>query len=286
MFKDAFSSRSFDSQFKYPRDLYIIMLLCILIVLVKNLVVMPAGDWVLKKLDAENKIRPAKRKNFRVSFWKTVFYCSTCLYGYFILKNADWAYSLKGLSGTWGISETPSKILFYYHLEFAYYLVEIMYLFEEHNYSDFRQMFTHHVVTLLLLLTSYHRDVLRAGVVTIAIHEISDPPMELCKLARYVSYTAVTNVLFFCFMTIFIVARIGIFTFWIVLPWTFFVPQQNFDIVLYSTLPMIYGLVVMHVMWSYTLVKMAIGAATGTKLRDPREDMVEDKPKNVQPTKC
>lgn len=233
---------------------------------------LPVGDWVLKKLDKENKIDLSKkRKNFAVSFWKTVFYCSVLLYACYALKGENWVYSWKGLAGTWGMSKTPTKILFYYHVEFAYYLVEIFYLFQEHNYNDFWQMFTHHLVACALLVISYCKDILRPGMAIIVLHDISDPFLEICKIAAYVSNQLIANITFICFMVVFIGARLAVYPFLIVMPTTIVILQHNFDIVLYGLVLMMYALIIMHIVWScIIIIKIAARVMTGKGAKDIR----------------
>lgn len=262
--------RNFDTHFKYPRDVYITMLMCTAIVMVKSLLVLPVGTFIVDKLDTDKKLGFTKRKKFKVAFWRATFYFSSSLYGYFALKGEVWTRTLKGIRETWGVSQTPHKILFYYYLEFSYYLVETFYLFNEHNYKDFWQMFLHHITTLGLISTSYCRDFLRYGVAIMAIHDIADPFLEICKLINYVYDTSSTTFVFVCFTAVFIVSRLGIYTFLIALPACTMLQRQRFEPVLYSIIPMLYGLVVMHVIWSYMILRMMKRVVMGAKPEDTR----------------
>ena len=91
------NSRMFESHLELPRDAFISIMLCILIVCIKNLVVMPTADAFLNMLDQHSKLSSGEKRKFRVSFWKAVFYTFTTFYGYFVIQNEKWVPSAKGM---------------------------------------------------------------------------------------------------------------------------------------------------------------------------------------------
>lgn len=287
MFTDVFGdigcSRPLDTNLRFPRDIFITMLMSTSIIVVKNLVVFPTADFLIERLDVDRRLGFGRRKKFRVSFWKAFFYTLTSFYGYFALRNERWTGSLKGHMETWETGRTPHKILFHYHLEFSYYLVELFYLFNEHVYKDFWQMFFHHVLTLQLIVTSYGRDVLRYGVVIMVIHDISDPFLEICKLINYVYDTSITTFMFVCFTSVFIISRLGIYAFCVALPGSIAIWRREFEWTLYSIIPQLLGLVVMHVIWSLMIVRMAVRVVRGSRPKDTRSVRTSDagKPENI-----
>ncbi|ADM12066.1 longevity assurance protein 1 [Encephalitozoon intestinalis ATCC 50506] len=248
--------RDFNTHFAFPRDIYLLMALSLMIVMVKNLMILPMASTLIKRFGMEKSLEFERKKKFSISLWKALFYSFTSIYGYFVIRSEPEAYTMENLIGTWGIHRTPSKVLFYYYLEFTYYFVELFYLFSEHMYKDFLQMVAHHIVTMLLLFLSYHKDLLRPGVIIIAIHDISDPFLEISKLINYIRYKPLATNIFICFAGVFFVSRIGIYTPLITFPICITIWEHEFGRVLTFISVLLQGLVCMHVIWFWIILKM------------------------------
>lgn len=271
------SERVLESQFEFQRDVFLVMVFCLLIIMIKNLVILPMGSTLIRKFGMEEILGFERKKKFSVSLWKAVFYSFTSIYGYFVIRSEPLAYTMKNLSGTWGLRNIPSKVLFYYYLEFAYYFVELFYLFNEHMYKDFLQMVTHHIVTIMLLTLSYHKDLLRPGVIIMAVHDISDPFLEISKLANYIHYKSLAKDIFICFAGVFVVSRLVIYALFISLPISIFIWRYRFDLSLFLISVLLQGLTVMHIIWSSMIVKMMIKVGRKEEFEDVR---------SVKPQSC
>lgn len=64
--------------------------------------------------------------------------------------------------------------------------------------GDFQEMFIHHIVTNALVIGSSMLRLTRIGSMVFLIHDISDVPVDLSKLANFLKWTKIT---IFCFMT-------------------------------------------------------------------------------------
>ncbi|AFN83552.1 longevity assurance protein 1 [Encephalitozoon romaleae SJ-2008] len=264
------SERVFESQFEFQRDVFFVMVFCLLIIMIKNLVILPMASSLIRKFGVEEALGFERKKKFSVSLWKAMFYSFTSIYGYLIIRSEPLAYTMKNLSGTWGLHNIPFKVLFYYYLEFAYYFVELFYLFNEHMYKDFLQMVTHHIVTIMLLTLSYHRDLLRPGVIIIAVHDISDPFLEISKLTNYIHYKSLAKGIFMCFAGVFVVSRLVIYAFFISLPISISIWRYTFDLYLFLISILLQGLTVMHIIWSSMIMKMVIKVGHKEEFEDIR----------------
>lgn len=270
--------RAFETHFRFPWDVWVVLILSLAVVAAKNLVARPAAAALVSRVDTEGRLEAKTKRKFAISLWKAMFYSFMSLYGYIVLRNEPWAYGIKDIMRTWGVGNTPWTILFYYHLEFSYYFVELFYLFSEHMYKDFLQMVLHHLITLHLLFMSYHTDMLRCGVVIMAIHDISDPFLEIGKLVNYTSNTSLATGVFVCFATIFIVSRNVIYTFFVSLPIGAAIYNHKPGLSLLSMAIMLQGLATMHVIWSWMIIRMARRISLGS--------MGEGKPADASDIKC
>ena len=79
--------------------------------------------------------------------------------------------------------------------------------------GDFREMFAHHLVTnALIFFSSYYRFT-RIGSMIFLIHDISDVPIDMSKLANFVKWKVTTIVCFVVMVLTWIITRLTIFPF-------------------------------------------------------------------------
>ena len=82
--------------------------------------------------------------------------------------------------------------------------------------GDFNEMMAHHIVTnALVFLSSYFRQT-RIGSMVFWMHDISDVPVDLCKLANFVKWHKATAWSFFLLCSVWFVTRLYVlpFTIW------------------------------------------------------------------------
>ncbi|KAM0671306.1 TRAM protein transporter [Ordospora colligata] len=276
------NDRMFESHLELPRDVFAPIMLCILIVCIKNLVVMPAADVFLDMLDQHDKLSSGQKRKFRVSFWKAVFYTFTTFYGYLVIQNESWVPSAKGMMDPVGAGNLPLRVMLYYHIEFSYYFVELFYLFNEHMYKDFLQMVVHHLVTLLLLGMSYCTDMVRCGIAIMAVHDLSDPFLEVAKLLNYTQSNTLATIVFMLFAVIFIISRLGVYACLVAAPIGIYVWNHEFRFALRAMAVMVQILVLMHIVWSCMILKMAMRISRSTCIKDCREPSTA----SIQSAKC
>lgn len=119
--------------------------------------------------DDDKNAKATRHKNAlkqAVSWYKLVSYLILIVFGVVVLSGEkEWLSRLTG----WTISNPvgsnpllqhwpngiPAGIKHYYFIEVAYYLYNSVAMWTEPRMKDFWQMFIHHIVTLLLTLSSY-----------------------------------------------------------------------------------------------------------------------------------
>jgi hypothetical protein len=79
--------------------------------------------------------------------------------------------------------------------------------------GDFREMFIHHVVTNLLVIGSSFCRFTRVGSMVFLVHDISDIPVDLSKLANFLKWKATTAVCFATMVGIWLITRLYILPF-------------------------------------------------------------------------
>ena len=77
--------------------------------------------------------------------------------------------------------------------------------------GDFREMFIHHVITNLLVFGSSTFRLTRIGSIVFLLHDISDVPVDLSKLANFVKWKTATIVFFVTMILVWICTRLVLF---------------------------------------------------------------------------
>lgn len=82
--------------------------------------------------------------------------------------------------------------------------------------GDFPEMFVHHVITNLLVIGSSHCRFTRIGSMVFMVHDISDVPVDMSKLANFMKWKVATIVSFSLLLVTWVAARLYILPFVIV----------------------------------------------------------------------
>lgn len=179
----------------------------------------------------------------------------------------------------------PAELVFLYALQSAYYVTQLGVLAVAARKKDHWQMLLHHVVTLLLMLLSFHAGYLRVGTVVMWLHDVFDPFMLLAKCAHYSGATAAANALFACCLAAFAVPRLCLFPALIVHAWLSVCPgsascpggvwdKTGVELVLLALLCV---LVPIHVFWMRMLGVVLVRALqTAAVSGDVRSDSDDD----------
>lgn len=83
--------------------------------------------------------------------------------------------------------------------------------FFETKRKDFWQMFSHHVITIMLISFSWICNIHRVGSLFMAIHDCADIFLEGAKALRYAKFTKLCDSTFGIFVMTWIVTRLGFF---------------------------------------------------------------------------
>jgi len=148
----------------------------------------------------------------------------------------------------------------------GYYLYAQLALLSEPRQKDFYEMIIHHIVTVILIFSSYYTSCFRIGTAIMLLHDISDPFLEIAKLFFYSHYQCGADIFFTVFAIVFIVSRCCFFPFYLlytawfdsfkVIPSSLFLHHFLFNLFLWIILTV-------DIMWSCMIIKMIKEAIVG-----------------------
>jgi len=183
-------------------------------------------------------------------------------------------------------SVTPGE-RFIYRFELAFYsqAIPMIFLWETKRHDRW-QLFAHHVATVILIGYSYYLNLLHIGVLVLACHEMNDIFLEAAKMARYAAAPEWMSVAWFIvFALSWFATRIYAFGFIVIrstLIDTYKRAEEVGGVNIEPHVSILNGLLiflyVLHVYWSYLIVKIIVRSLTpGGQLDDIREEDDQDK---------
>lgn len=221
--------------------------------------------------------RRAKRSTvhkFSEGLWRLSFYLFMSIYGWFFVL-WDKPYLRDTMHCLYDYPDHPVKNeeWWYYNIELAFYISLVITQFIDTKRKDFWQMFVHHVVTILLLVLSWACNFHRLGVLVLAIHDIADVPLEGAKLAKYCKKQRLADLLFAIFTLTWIYTRCYLLPTRVI----YYTTYQALSIIpFFPAYYILNGLLcllqVLHLAWTWLIIRIVFYAIKNNGMRDLRSD--------------
>ncbi|KAK9496002.1 TLC domain-containing protein [Lipomyces doorenjongii] len=252
------------------------------------------------------------RKKALTRFAEQAWSCSyCCVFGslgtYLMYKSPYWLNTDELWVG-WPHRELQHMFKWYYLVQLAFWLQQIFVLNIEERRKDFRQMFTHHIVTCLLLIASYNYCFTRIGNVVLCLMDVVDVVLAAAKMLKYLGHQTLCDIMFGVFILTWIISRHVLY---VKLMWSamfdshkligyqcFFEPlddvvsvgdamsssgsnktrmwlgeEQCFtEIMQFSFVSLLWVLQGIMLMWFYMIIKVAVRVLSGSGADDSRSD--------------
>ncbi|KAH3783053.1 ceramide synthase 5-like [Dreissena polymorpha] len=232
--------------------------------------------WLRKRrnYDAQPTI-----KKFAECCWHFLFYTSACIGGGIVLWDKPWLLATKHCWIGWPLQHLTSEIYWYYILEAAFYWGLLITLLTDAKRKDFIQMTVHHVATLVLIYFSWMMNLVRIGTLVLFVHDASDPFLTAGKMCNYSKHKLLKEILFICFIATWMITRLGVYPFSILWSTTFepyqYIMEQTF-FTHWFFLFFLYTLMVLHLMWTYSIFMVAVNKLKKGDVEDVRSDSDTD----------
>jgi len=222
-----------------------------------------------------------------VRTWLTYYSIALCLSkDYFWDTSLYFRYDDGSLRGNHCSRNITVDERIYYVALFGYYLNHTITQFNDPVRQDFLALFMHHVVTLMLIILSYKSGFSSVGVVLAMCHEPSDMLLSFAKIFRYLGMKNVTDILYVIFSFSWFYCRIYLYPLKCILslgPWRFLIhdylpipsdkpPNCRFFLIIDFIVLLMVFLYMLHIYWTYFLIKSLIRKFTTGKTEDTRSD--------------
>jgi very-long-chain ceramide synthase len=123
------------------------------------------------------------------------------------MYNSTYWLSLRALWRSWPTREMSGLAKWYYLVQFAFWLQQLVVVNIEKRRKDHVQMFTHHIITCTLIFLSYGYHQTKVGNVILCLMDVVDLFLPLAKILKYLKWNKTCDVIFGVFMVTWLVAR-------------------------------------------------------------------------------
>lgn len=150
--------------------------------------------------------------------------------------------------------------------------------------GDFREMAIHHVITNFLVIGSSSFHLTRPGSMVFLVHDISDVPIDLSKLANFMKWKVTTIICFVTMVIVWAITRLGILPFVIfksVLTETHLATEPYLNVpgidprLYYMVRPPFFalfiGIIALHVFWFYMFLQIGYNLVFKNEIHDLSE---------------
>ena len=202
-----------------------------------------------------------------------------------------------------GTKTTSQNVSLFYIVQLSIWIVTCFsHRFVEARHKDYYQMYIHHIVTIGLMAGSWMFGYMRIGVLVLIIHDASDVPLDLMKMANYlklegpksffiVEIAFITCLISWAYGRLFIYPTKALFT---AAFESIIEAREGITATAYQTMEtsdfldvafnmpgwlscniLLNVLFVLHIFWFYLLVKIAFKLVTGKKAHTAGEEEYE-----------
>lgn len=165
-------------------------------------------DYILSPIAHRAGIHKKKAKvRFAEQAWILLYYGLFWCIGMNLLINSPYWLDLRALWRNWPIREMEGLAKWYYLVQFAFWLQQIVVVNIEERRKDHWQMFSHHLVTCALIFTSYGYHQSRVGHLILVIMDPVDIILSLAKILKYLRLQLLCDIAFGVFIVVWFITR-------------------------------------------------------------------------------
>ena len=223
--------------------------------------------------ELERKIRKCARGVFKIFNFTFIF-----IFGWiFVLRDTKfWPPIMLGegelmtVFSDWPYTEMPKFLKFYYIWSLSYYLEDLVFhLFQSPN-SDYFEMILHHIITAMLIFSSYFNGFWNIGIFVLMQMDVADIFIGWIRIILDYANKWYIFAVYVCIMVSFFHFRLIAYTYWVL--WKFGLGGRlsvdNFTHIVSVIDFLLLGLLGLNIYWFVLLTKMGLRFAFSSKWHD------------------
>ncbi|KAJ9625769.1 Sphingosine N-acyltransferase lag1 [Taxawa tesnikishii (nom. ined.)] len=165
-------------------------------------------DYILIPYAQWAGIHKRKAKiRFAEQAWLLIYYAVFSPLGMYLVYRSDYFFNLPEMWADFPTRTMTGLFKWYYLVQFAFWVQQIVVVNIEEKRKDYSQMFSHHIITCLLMFWSYGYYQTKVGNVILCIMDVVDIVLPVAKMLKYGGYQTACDIAFGVFIVTWFVAR-------------------------------------------------------------------------------
>ncbi|KAI4182869.1 MAG: hypothetical protein L6R41_005727 [Letrouitia leprolyta] len=165
-------------------------------------------DYVLTPLAQLVGLEKTKETTrFAEQAWVFIYDSVFWSLGMYIMYRSDYWLDTRQMWTNWPNREMDGLFKWYYLVQFAFWIQQIVVVNIEERRKDHWQMFTHHIITCILMFTSYGYHQSKVGNTILCLMDVVDILLAFAKLLKYLGFKKACDYAFGAFMLVWFITR-------------------------------------------------------------------------------
>ncbi|KAJ5543816.1 hypothetical protein N7513_003399 [Penicillium frequentans] len=152
-------------------------------------------------------VKKKELTRFSEQAWLLCYYSIFWTLGVYIYCTSDYFLAPREMFTSWPTRELPGITKTYILGQCAFWLQQVIVINIEERRKDHWQMLAHHVVTILLIYTSYTLHLTTVANLVLVLMDVVDIFFPIAKCLKYLGFTTLRDIMFGVFMFSWFVAR-------------------------------------------------------------------------------
>lgn len=222
--------------------------------------------------------------------WGLLYYGGVSLWGLNLLRRSPYGFDVESMWKNFPHYYITPNVKQYYLLEFAFWISQVYIINVEERRKDHNQMFTHHIITCILVLGSYMHYYTRIGHIIMILMDSVDTLLCAAKCLKYLKCQKLCDFMFILFLISWVVFRhvIYLYEIWYAyfkapdhFKFKCITPEEGVEVcfnqrmhtILFIMLLLLQGITLI---WLAMIVKVVIRVTRGEGADDTRSDDDDD----------
>ncbi|GAM82716.1 hypothetical protein ANO11243_007000 [Dothideomycetidae sp. 11243] len=165
-------------------------------------------DYVLMPWARNMGIKKKKHTlRFAEQSWMIIYYSVTWPAGIYLYVTSSYYGNLPAMWADYPNVHMAPLMKLYYLIQFAFWIQQIVVVHIEERRKDHWQMFSHHIITCILMFASYGSYQTKVGHVILVVMDVVDIVLPLAKNLKYAGYPIACDIMFGVFILTWFVTR-------------------------------------------------------------------------------
>lgn len=226
------------------------------------------------------------KTRFAEQSWSFTYYTFSFIYGVYLYWHSPYFNNLDQVYINWPNHSMFFEFKSYYLISMGFWLQQIFVLNVEKPRKDHYQMFSHHIITCLLMVGSYYYYFYRIGHLILMLMDSVDIALSGAKMLKYAGFPTACDAMFIVFLVSWIVLRHGLYNYIYVHTWNNattlmasgrcvegYTQKRCWTPALIDYfMGLLGGLQIITCIWMYLILKVAYKVITGKGAEDVRSD--------------